>query len=433
MLPSRLSLALCFLLVWGGGAGARARDFEQMKRETFEAVWSEVDRSYYDATFGGKDWGAIGESYRARLDTATDAAGLRALLEAMLFELGASHFGIHSAQSDAGEAGPAVWEGDDWGGEIALWEAGALVYRLRPDGPALAAGLANGDRLVSIDGVSIESIFEQADRSAGPPHLRRLERLIQLQRRLSGAVGSRVELVALDPAGHEKRCSIERVRYEGSVTPPLGNMGAMPLAIETKRFPDGIGYLRFSVWFPVAMAEIRPFVTGLGEECPGLIIDLRGNPGGIGIMAGGLAGLLVDRDLPLGTTTLRAGRINFVGFPQRGGFLGPVAILIDAGSCSTSEIFALGMQEAGRARVFGQRSGGAAMPSFFVDLPNGDTLQTVMGDFRTARGRSPEGGGVDPDQLVALSPIELSQGIDTVIESARKWLLENQPSLRTQP
>ena len=70
---------------------------------------------------------------------------------------------------------------------------------------------------------------------------------------------------------------------------------------------------------------------------------------------------------------------------------------MDEVSCSTSEIFAAGMQEAGRAVVVGRRTPGAALPSFFSKLPNGDFLQWVAGSYHTPRGQVIEGVGVMPD------------------------------------
>ena len=126
------------------------------------------------------------------------------------------------------------------------------------------------------------------------------------------------------------------------------------------------------------------------KTCDGLIIDLRGNPGGIGGMAMGMAGFLVDKpNQRLGTMYLRDSTLNFVVNPRADVFSGPVAVLVDGCSASTSEIFAGGLKDLGRARVFGTHTAAAALPSAFERLPNGDGFQYARGELRFRRGPAP--------------------------------------------
>ena len=88
-------------------------------------------------------------------------------------------------------------------------------------------------------------------------------------------------------------------------------------------------------------------------------------------MAMGMAGWLVDKpDERLGAMYLRDATLNFVINPRAEVFAGPVAILVDACSASTSEIFAGGLQDLHRARIFGTRSAAAALPSVIERLPS---------------------------------------------------------------
>ena len=101
-----------------------------------------------------------------------------------------------------------------------------------------------------------------------------------------------------------------------------------------------------------------------GRMAPGVVIDLRGNPGGLGAMAMGMSGWFVaDKGHQLGVMTMRTGDLKFAINPRANGYTGPVAILTDEITASTSEIMAGGMQDLGRARLFGATSAGAALPS----------------------------------------------------------------------
>jgi carboxyl-terminal processing protease len=99
-----------------------------------------------------------------------------------------------------------------------------------------------------------------------------------------------------------------------------------------------------------------------------------------------------------------------------------VAILVDSGSYSASEIFAGGMQSIGRARIFGSRTPGGALPAVLERLPGGDVLQYAIGDFTTATGQRIEGRGVIPDTEVLPTRQALFAGSDPVLDAALDWI-----------
>jgi len=159
------------------------------------------------------------------------------------------------------------------------------------------------------------------------------------------------------------------------------------------------------------------------KPCEGLIIDLRGNPGGIGGMAMGMAGFLVDKpNQRLGTMYMRDTTLNFVVNPRAQVFKGAVAVLVDACSASTSEIFAGGLKDLGRARVFGTHTAAAALPSAFERLPNGDGFQYALANYISEGGQPLEGLGVTPDVEVRLTRSALLAGHDPVLDAAFDWI-----------
>jgi len=159
------------------------------------------------------------------------------------------------------------------------------------------------------------------------------------------------------------------------------------------------------------------------KNCEGFVIDLRGNPGGIGAMAMGMAGWFIDeKDKRLGTLYMRDSTIKFVVNPRVTTFSGPVAILVDGTSASTSEILAGGMKDLGRARVFGSRTAAAALPSVFEKLPNGDGFQYAIANYISEGGKPLEGLGVTPDVETPLSRQALLDGKDPALDAAIGWI-----------
>ncbi|MDQ8180826.1 S41 family peptidase [Pelagicoccus sp. SDUM812005] len=408
-------------MLFASWAGAVEPEFARLREETFEAAWSQVGASYYDGSFGGLDWDAVGERYRARLPQAEDMDEVRALISEMIYELGDSHLALVSSDYDPEEL-IKPWSGGTAGVDACYAGNRIVFYRVDPAGAAYRAGVRNGDVLLAVDGVKVKAFRAMLKRTGQPEHVLKYSLITALLSRLQTEAGDRVELELRSPGGRKRSVVVELERYRSRSTEPLGRLGRMPLALETAVREDGVGYLRFNLWFPAVMPEIREFFGELPAEAPGLVIDLRGNPGGMMVMAGGLAGLLLQEQATLGRTTLRSGHMNVVGFPQRNAFAGKVAVLVDETSVSTSEVFAIGMQELGRVRVFGQPTPGAALPSVFFGLPNGDSLQIALGDFKTPQGVSLEAKGVMPDEIVSISPVDLSQGKDSVLSAALSWI-----------
>ena len=221
-----------------------------------------------------------------------------------------------------------------------------------------------------------------------------------------------------------------RSRPPGEVV-TFGNLP--PLASEfeerTVSTPGGkrVGYIAFNVWMPALGERIAAAVDRFRQH-DGIVIDLRGNPGGLAAMMSGVAGHFIDEPVQLGTMRTRQTptplsfkvnpRIVTTDGRRVDVFKGPVAILVDELTGSTSEMFAGAMQSLGRARVFGRQTMGQALPALTRQLPSGDVLMYAIGDFTTSTGRSLEGAGVVPDEPVSLTVEALARGGDPDLEKA---------------
>ena len=167
------------------------------------------------------------------------------------------------------------------------------------------------------------------------------------------------------------------------------------------------------------------------QKCDGFIVDLRGNPGGIGIMAMGMAGWFITQpDQKLGTLYLRDDTIKFVVNPRLTTFAGPLAILVDGASASTSEIMAEGLKDLGRARIFGTHTAGAALPSLFDKLPDGDGFQYAIANYISEGGQPLEGLGVTPDVETPITREALLAGQDPALDAAVAWIESRKPATK---
>jgi hypothetical protein len=195
----------------------------------------------------------------------------------------------------------------------------------------------------------------------------------------------------------------------------FGNLPPMRVVAEHRKLASGAGYIRLNIFLdPVSvMPEYEQAIADF-RSAPGIVLDLRGNPGGLGLMAMGIAGWFIGEEGKiLGTMTGRNSQTRFEVNPRAEPYMGKLAILIDGGSGSTSEILAQGLKDLGRARLFGRRTMGEALPSQVVQLPDGDRFQYPEANYTSFKGRVLEGHGVEPD---------VSAEGEAALDEAVKWI-----------
>jgi len=408
-----------------------AEEWAAQRNETFETVWKTVDEAYFDPTFGGVDWAAVREKYRPKLEATGDKPALRSLLQAMLGELRKTHFSILPREMSVFTPQERSRVGTV--GLGCLYVDGPMaIDAVDTNSPGSLAGVHPGDTVLSVDGIEIAPLLTRLEEAGVMPSRRGLYLEQFLNGRLRGPVGSTVNLVLREAGGTERKVDLTRADYPGEWSEPMGDFPSTPIKVEKVCSPEGIGYLHFNVFARKAMKDIRALLREVPAD-GGLVIDLRGNGGGLTVMASGIAGWLTDREFSLGTMHLRQGHLDFTVTPQRGAFLGPVAVLIDSGSASTSEIMAAGLQEAGRARLFGEHSAGAALPSLFKALPTSDLLQYAIADVQTPQGVLIEGQGVIPDETIVTTLADLAAGKDPVRDAAERWVKAERQRRATAP
>ncbi len=398
-----------------------------LRQATFTDVWQTVNRSYFDPTFGGVNWAAVRTEYQARLDRVANKAELRRLLQAMLNELHRTHFAILPREAVVYHPSQRTRIGTV-GMKLAWIEGRVVVVGVASGSPAAKAGVHLGEAVEQVDGVQLSGIDAALARTGQTPARRHDYLCGFTASRLDRPVGSKVRLELADLRGGKRDLELTCARYAGAWSEPMGAFPSQPIECVTRRDPGGVAYLQFNVFSPQLMGKIRTFLTGLGRLAPGdppargLVIDLRGNPGGLSLMGSGISGWLCARPASLGHMRLRQGFINFDVYPQRDAFVGPLAILIDCRTASTSELMAGGLQADGRARIFGETSAGAALPSNFETLPTGDVLQYAIADMETPKGAMLEGRGVIPDVSVVRTRSEVAAGRDPVLAAAEAWV-----------
>lgn len=408
---------------------------------SFDSLWTIVRDTYVDTAFVSSKWVRVRDSLRPRAEAITLRRDLDRLLGETLHTIPDSHFYIIPESMAPDDSSGKKSDGRGTTGLVVRTVGErAVAWRVAPGSPAAAAGIRAGhvinrigDRNPVTDLRKISAMPEQARPRALADLLQRLNRP------LTPPVGDTVTVEVAEGRRSAKRTLIA-VPAEGRVS-QYASLPPIAVVAKWSRIPSKggncTGTVGFNIWLPALVPDLERAVDSV-RSCSGIVIDMRGNTGGLGAMVMRFGGYFVDSVRSLGTMRTRQVSLNFVINPQKSRndgsqmstFDGPVAILVDPLTASTSEIFASGMQRIGRARVFGERSAGAALPALMNRLPSGDVFVHAVADFTDPTGKRIEGAGTVPDVEVPLSIEQLLAGRDEALEKAVEWI-ESQAQSRT--
>jgi len=194
-------------------------------------------------------------------------------------------------------------------------------------------------------------------------------------------------------------------------------------AVTSRRLPSGIGYIRLTLWKSPIRKDFKRALKQLAGA-PGIVMDIRGNPGGEAEEVEKIASYFFNSHVSLGRFFSRSGKAIYLRTSDdEQVYKGPVAILVNEGSGSGSELFAGVMQESGRAIVVGRRSCGCVLGiSKYRKLKGGGELAVSEYGYQSPQGKTFEGTGVTPNKPVELTISDLQHHRDAALEEAERAL-----------
>ncbi|MDQ3866102.1 MAG: S41 family peptidase [Actinomycetota bacterium] len=254
---------------------------------------------------------------------------------------------------------------------------GGLIVKGALEGPARDAGVRPGDRIVMIDGTRVRRL----------PFDRSLELI-------KGEEGTTVRLTVIRP--HEGILVFRVTRSEIEV-----HAARSRLLLAGRR---KLGYVRIASFRANAEEEVEQRASHLLRRgADGLVLDLRGNPGGLLSQAVATVSLFVEDGVVC--VTEGDGRRRVYEVTGRAPFVDvPLVVLVDGGSASAAEIVAAALDDHERAAIVGRRTYGKAAVQSVRELSNGAALKLTTAIFLTPRGANLTARGIAPDIQAADRP-----------------------------
>jgi carboxyl-terminal processing protease len=258
------------------------------------------------------------------------------------------------------------------GVELKADQGDLQIVHVIPHSPAEQSGIHDGDRITAVDGQATKAL--STDEAASL---------------LTGAEGSMVRVEVNSPNQAPREVTVRRASVE---VPSLENVKILDPA-------TGVAYVKIPAFQKTTATDLEQALWDLhGKGMRSLIIDLRGNPGGLLTAAVEIA----DKFIADGGIVSTKGRSEQENFSYRahrpGTWRVPLVVLIDGDSASASEIFAGAIKDSGRGKIIGARSyGKGSVQGIFPLGKSGAGARLTTAKFYSPSGRAIANVGVTPD------------------------------------
>ena len=265
------------------------------------------------------------------------------------------------------------------GVRVSQVDSWSVIEDVFPNGPAAEAGLKGGDVITSVEGQGAHDMTTD-----------------ELVNRIRGKPGTHV------------RMEVRRPPENKIIAVTLTRANIEVLSVHSRMLEDGIGLLRIDSFDKNVAGEVQKALTTLKVSKPrALLIDLRGNPGGLMDQSIEICDMFLDKGLILRLAGRTAGGLPpayadpQVEIPTSV----PIAVLVDQNTASAAEILSGALQANGRATVIGARTFGKGSVTTPVELPDGTGgIVITVFHYVLAGGEMIEGNGVKPDVVVGEMP-----------------------------
>ena len=356
-------------------------------QKLFEHTWQVVKNEYYDPNFNRQYWIRWKNHYRGKIKTADDA---KVAIETMLASLD-DPYSRFLTKEEFAEQNISIASKISGIGVNIINDSGKIkIISVIENTPAQFADLKINDTILSIDGKKVSGLS-----------------LAEVSNLVKGPVNT---FVNIDVLRNQELIKKKIIRKE--------------IAIKTVKssVDKNIGYIQILSF--ISNSTPNEFLEALEntDSTEGLIIDIRGNTGGLLPNAVFVTNLFI----PKGKIVSIVGRNNYhydiMAQDNNVNIEKPVIILVDGASASASEIFSGAMKDYHRAKLIGTKTYGKGMVQKIISMPNETGINLTIAKYLTPKGKDINKQGINPDVILPLKREDIIERKDTQLETAKNMM-----------
>jgi len=358
-----------------------------LPQKLFDKNWHVIKDEYYDSSFNHQHWSRWKNHYQNKIKTADD---VKVATDTMLASLD-DPYSRFLTKDDFIKQRTNISSKICGIGVTIVNEAGKIkVIDVMDKAPAQFADIKSGDIILAVNGKDINglSVSQVSNLVKGPQNT----------------------LVSLDVLRGDKKIIKQIVRKEIAIKSIKSSV------------QDEIGYIQISSF--ISSTVPNEFLEALENtsKAKGLIIDLRGNTGGLLSNAVFIANLFIDDGKLVSIVGRNGYHYDVMAQNKNVNINKPVVILVDNTSASATEILAGALKDYHRAKLVGTKTYGKGMVQKIIPMPNETALNLTIAKYLTPHGSDINKRGINPDLRVNFTKSDFETRTDGQLEKAKNIL-----------
>ena len=363
-------------------------DTSQMSsQKLFEHTWQVIKNEYYDPNFNRQYWVRWKNHYKGKIKTEEDA---KVAIDSMLECLDDPYSRFLTKREFAEQNSTITSKISGIGVNIVNDSGKTKIINVIENTPAQFADLKSGDVIISVDGVKVSGLS-----------------LAQVSNLVKGPINT---FVSIDILRGNEVIKKKIIRKEISIKTVKSSVD------------KNIGYIQLTSF--ISAATPNEFLEALENthDTKGLIIDLRGNTGGLLPNAVFISNLFISKGKIVSIVGRNGYHYDIMAQDTNVNIDKPVIILVDGASASASEIFSGAMKDYHKAKLIGTKTYGKGMVQKIIPMPNETGLNLTVAKYLTPKGNDINKLGINPDIEMPIKQTDILARKDVQLEKAKAVL-----------
>lgn len=358
-------------------------------QKLYERNWQTIKNEYYDSTFNHQHWGRWKNRYQGKIKNSDDA---KVAIETMIASLN-DPYSRYLTREEFAEQNSSITSKISGIGVNIVNDSGKIrIISVIDDTPAQFADVKPNDIILAINGKKVSGLS-----------------LAEVSALVKGPVNT---FVNIDILRNREKINKNIIRKE--------------IKIKTVKSSNdkNIGYIQISSF--ISTSTPNEFLEALEntQNSKGLIVDLRGNTGGLLTNAIFIANLFIEKGRLVSIVGRNGYRYDVMAQDTNVQIEKPIILLVNGASASASEILSGAMKDYHKAKILGTKTYGKGMVQKIIPMPNETGLNLTIAKYLTPKGKDINKKGITPDIEISFTQEDITSQKDIQLETAKNIMGE---------